>query len=263
MLANCGCQMRALNLIRKDIHYRRDAFDAGLRAAGFTLVDKITDPTPDDVLLIWNKYGGYYEHAMRFAAHGAKIIVAENCPLGNDWRGGKWYSLALDDIAMVGGQWPAGNTLRWDQWKVDLDEWQEGDEIIILGQRGIGSPDAMCPLDWAQRIQMQHGFRIRPHPGTSKLIPLKEGVPFTDDLKRAGAVVTWGSSAAIRALVMGIPVYYSAPGFAGALCSTPIEEYPKPPMRDHAARLQMFRRLAWAMWNLEEIASGEPIKRLL
>lgn len=263
MLANRGCQMRALSLIRKDIHYRRDAFNAGLEAAGFTLADKITDPKPDDVLLIWNKYGGYYEQAIHFQQHGAKVIVAENCPLGNDWRNGRWYSLALNDITMVGGQWPEGPQDRWDSWNVELAEWQEGNEIVILGQRGIGSPDAQCPQDWAARMQRQYGWRVRLHPGTSRLIPNREGKPFEEDLKNAAAVVTWGSSAAIRALAMGVPVYHDAPDFAGALCSTHISEYPKPPMRDHKARLAMFRRLAWAMWNLEEISTGEPIKRLV
>ena len=255
--------MRALSLIRKDIHYRRDAFNAGLEAAGFTLADKITDPKPDDVLLIWNKYGGYYEHACHFEAHGAKVIVAENCPLGNDWRNGVWYSLALHDITMVGGQWPDGPQSRWDSWNVELAQWQDGNEIVILGQRGIGSPNAKCPEDWAVKLQQKHGWRVRMHPGTSKLIPNREGVPFDKDLCNAAAVVTWGSSAAIRALTMGIAVYYSAPEFAAAQCCTPISEYPVPPMRDHAARLAMFRRLAWAMWNLDEIASGEPIKRLI
>lgn len=255
--------MRALNLIRKEVQYRRDAFQSGLEAAGFQCVDKITNPKPDDALLIWNKYGGYLEQANFFAQHGAKVFVAENCPLGNDWQGGKWYSLARDDITMVGGQWENGGASRWDSYGIELKEWQDGSEIVILAQRGIGSPDARCPDEWIHQLERQTKFRVRLHPGTSKLIPNKEGVPFEHDLRNASAVITWGSSAAIRALVMGIPVYYCAPSFAGAMCSTPWAEYPKPPMRDHHARLQMFRRLAWAMWNLEEIASGEPIKRLL
>lgn len=263
MLANSGCAMRALNLIRKDIHYRKDAFQSGLQAAGFKCVDHIPDPTPDDAILIWNKYSGFLEQANYFAQHGAKVLVAENCPLGNDWQNGTWYSLARDDITMVGGHWPNGPNERWDSWNIDLGDWQDGSEIVILQQRGIGSPDARCPDDWTQNIQKHTGFRVRMHPGTSKLKPNKEGVPFEEDLRNASAVITWGSSAAIRALVRGIPVYYCAPSFAADICSTPWAEYPKPPMRDHAARLRMFRRLAWAMWNLEEIVSGEPIKRLL
>lgn len=263
MLAHCECAMRALNLIRKEVHYRRDAFQAGLEAVGFQCVDKIAQPTPDDVLVIWNKYGGYLEHANHFEAHGATVIVAENCPLGNDWQGGKWYSVAKHDITMVGGQWTDGGPTRWDSWNIQLKEWQDGKEIVILGQRGIGSPDAKCPDDWVARIQHQTGFRVRMHPGTSKLIPNKEGKPLEEDLRDAVAVITWGSSAAIRALMMGVPVYYCAPQFAADICCTPWSDYPQPPMRDHHARLQMFRRLAWAMWTIEEIASGEPIKRLL
>jgi hypothetical protein len=29
------------------------------------------------------------------------------------------------------------------------------------------------------------------------------------------------------------------------------------------ARLAMFRRLAWAQWTLDEIKTGEPIRRLV
>ena len=34
-------------------------------------------------------------------------------------------------------------------------------------------------------------------------------------------------------------------------------------MRDDAARLAMFQRLAWAQANLEEIGAGDAISRLL
>ena len=68
----------------------------------------------------------------------------------------------------------------------------------------------------------------------------------------------------LKALVWGIAVVYAFPkwigGDAGQLMSGstfPIAH------RDDEARLEMFRRLAWAQWSLDEITSGEAFNRLL
>ena len=49
----------------------------------------------------------------------------------------------------------------------------------------------------------------------------------------------------------GIPVESHMPNWIGAQDNT------------EAGRLAMFRRLAWAQWQLSEIATGEPFRRLL
>ena len=67
----------------------------------------------------------------------------------------------------------------------------------------------------------------------------------------SGKVVTWGSGAAIKALQMGIRVHSDMPHWIGEQDNTT------------EGRLAMFRRLAWAQWTLEEIASGLPFERLL
>ena len=97
------------------------------------------------------------------------------------------------------------------------------------------------PSDWPR---VQRG-RLRPHPG--KLL----GKPLEDDLAGAGKVVTWGSGAAVKALLMGIPVESHMPRWVAEQDNT------------EAGRLAMFRRLAWAQWTIDEIASGEPFRRLL
>jgi hypothetical protein len=71
------------------------------------------------------------------------------------------------------------------------------------------------------------------------------------DLANAAKVVTWGSGAAIQALLMGIPVISEMPGWIGEQDNT------------DAGRLAMFRRLAWAQWRHEEIGSGEAFHWLL
>lgn len=143
---------RALNLLRRTVHYRRESFDLGLQAAGFDLADRIDRPAPADLLLCWNRYGAAAEMADHFERHGARVLVVENNPLGNDMHGGS-YSIARRHVAMTGGTWPEGGPDRWNAWPERWDSWgiklqpfrTGGAETVILAQRGIGHPDAASP----------------------------------------------------------------------------------------------------------------------
>ena len=250
---------RAVCLLRETPHYRRDAFCNGLAAVGFKVVPHIQQPEPDDVLVLWNRYGGYAEHAGKFERVGARVLVTENGYLGKDWRGGHWYSLAIGHHAGA-GKWNEGGPERWDSWGVDLMRWREGGrETLILGQRGIGEDGIASPDGWAEQTQRRIGGRIRPHPGKEP-----PAVSLQSDLWKAREVVTWHSGAALLALMAGVPVWYGFEGWIGALAGLPVEQFGKTPAkRDDADRLAMFRRLAWAMWTVDEIESGEAISLLL
>lgn len=87
--------------------------------------------------------------------------------------------------------------------------------------------------------------RIRSHPGKHPSKPLEE------DLAQAGRVVTWGSGAAVKALIWGIPVESHMPDWAGGQDNT------------DSGRVQMLQRLAWAQFTHAEIASGEAFKCVL
>lgn len=249
---------RALNLLRRSPHYRRDAFDAGLKANGFQVLHGMRDkPLRNDVLVVWNRDGGYDEEAQRFEAVGARVLVVENGYLGNGWRGGLWFSMALGQHAGAGEWFPDGPQ-RWDALGVELAPWRTGAETLILGQRGIGSPVVKSPQRWAEDVQRRIGGRIRAHPGKE---PQK--VSLEKDLRNVGQVVTWASSAALTALTMGVPVFYDFPQWIGAGACRPLSEWGAEPKRDDAARLEMFRRLFWAVWSIEEVSSGTAFKRLL
>jgi hypothetical protein len=75
--------------------------------------------------------------------------------------------------------------------------------------------------------------------------------PLEDDLARCGKVITWGSGAAVKALLWGIPVVSEMPHWIADQQNT------------DESRLAMFRRLAWAQWRLSEIESGEAFACLL
>lgn len=246
---------RFLNLLRPSLHYRREQFEEGARRAGFDVVEQIGKPEPGDVLLIWNRYAGPDEMARGFEARGATVIVAENGYLGKDWQGEKWFALSVGHHAGA-GRWPHLGPDRWDSWGVELQPWRDGPETVIFGQRGFGEEGVRAPELWAEGAQRRFGGRIRQHPGTGDATPLEQ------DLARSGRCVTWNSGAALKALIFGVPVFYEHDAWIGAPACRHVAGW-KDEARDDAARLAMFRRLAWAMWTAEEVASGMAFSILL
>ena len=132
--------MRALNLLRESLHYRKEAFSAGLGALGFQVVPALRDPLPGDVLLIWNRYGRFDDEARRFEAAGATVLVTENGHLGKAWQGGDWYSLAIGHH-LGAGRWAVGGPERWAAIGTECAPWRDpgpwANEILVLAQRGI------------------------------------------------------------------------------------------------------------------------------
>jgi hypothetical protein len=221
--------MRALLNLRYTVPERRAAFEKGLKRIG--------DP---EVFVTWNRIGAADHVAKQHEARGIPVIVAENAAWGNDFAGRQWYSLARG-MHNTAGRFPVDGFERFDGLDVDLQAWRTEGERVVLPQRGIGPAGVAMPRDWAAH---QKG-RIRVHPGTRACVPLEK------DLAAAGEVVTWGSGAAIKALMWGIRVESQMPAWIGEQDNT------------DAGRLAMFRRLAWAQWTLEEIESGEPFERLI
>lgn len=250
---------RALCLLRDAICYRKDAFKRGLKMAGYEVVERIDRPQSDDVLVVWNRYSGFDEQAKRFESAGARVVVVENGYLGKDWLGGNWYAMALGHHAGA-GTWVDGGPERWDALGVDLSPWRTGREVVVLAQRGIGEAGIASPDRWAERTRAKIGVgRIRGHPDVKGTPP----IALEDDLRDAACVVTWASSAALRALMLGVPVWYGMERWIGAPASRHLTHFGGEPMRDDAARLAMFRRLIWAQWQLTEIESGEAFRHLL
>lgn len=248
--------MRALNLLRHSTP-RREAFLAGLGAAGYAVVETLEHPEPDDVLIMWNRYSGTHEQAQVFEAAGGRTVVAENGHLGKAWRGDEWFSLAIGHHAGA-GKWPDLGPERWDSWGVELAPWRRGGyETVIFEQRGYGEPEIRAPDQWAVSAKRRFGGRIRPHPGG------EGGKPLEEDLRDARCALTWNSGAALKALVLGVPVFYEFDRWIGARASLPVSVWGAEPKRDDAARLAMFQRLAWAMWTLDEIRTGYAFSSLL
>jgi hypothetical protein len=238
--------------------YRRTAFDTGLQNAGYELRREDHKPRPGDILVTWNRYGANDELAKRWERAGARAVVVENGYLGKQWQGGEWFAIAYDhhNGAGVWPKWDFTIPSRWDVMEVPIASWREprsGGEVVVLAQRGIGEPGVRMEQSWLASVKrLWPEARIRPHPGLDKT-----GIPLDKDLTNASYVVTWGSGAALKALLSGVPVVYGLPKWIGAPSSVSMLNGDLTAMRPDN-RLMTFRRMMWAQWNIREVLEGTP-----
>ena len=219
--------MRAWLNLRYTVPERRRVFTEGLKRLGYKVHTGVcAAPRKGDIYITWNRIGAGHTVASLFEAQGLPVLVTENASWGNDFNGERWYTLARNHHNTA-GRYPVGDYDRWDGLGVELAPWRQGGETVILPQRGIGASPTAMPGGWTKG----HKGRVRAHPGQRDCIPLEE------DLKDCGKVITWGSGAAIKALMMGIPVESHMPKWIGKQDNT------------DAGRLAMFRRLAWAQFR--------------
>ncbi len=257
----------AYNLTREAVHYRHSTFSEGLAAAGFS-VSKVPPAKvlPGDVLLIWNRYGYFHEQALRFERQGGTVIVAENGYLGRDEQGRQLFAMALRGHN-GSGVWPSGDGSRFAQLGIELKPWRtQGSKIVVRGQRGIGAPGMASPAGWHQKIRDQiraiaprRIIQVIEHPGNGA----ESNQDHNEYLKTAHALVIWSSSVGVKALVMGVPVFFCSPCWVCSEAGLRGVANLETPLMSDELRLAALQRMAWAQWRLQEIASGEAFKELL
>lgn len=237
--------MRAWLNLRYTLVERRKLFHNGLKRHGYQVMNGVTEnPGDKDIFVTWNRIRQGDKIARLFEKRGLKVLVTENATWGNTFAGHDWYTIGRNHHNTA-GRFDYGGPERWGNLNVPLSEWRTSGETVILPQRGIGSDPVRMPPKWVKTAHKEHGGRIRSHPGKREVKPLAE------DLSDCGHVVTWGSGAAIKALMWGIPVTSYMPSWIGEQDNTT------------EGRLEMLRRLAWAQWTHNEIASGEAFDKLL
>lgn len=165
--------------------------------------------------------------------------------------------------------------------KLELDPWHQGDAVVIACQRHDseqwhGQPNLS---QWLQdtvqlvRAQTSRPIIVRPHPRQRCLIPagcdadrpMKKPGTYDDyDLDRllanAWCVINWNSGVSPIAAMRGVPVYVGPSSLAAPVGNLEWNNIERPlrPERDH-----WLHTLAHTEWLLDEIATGQPIARLL
>lgn len=257
---------RAVLLLKPSPHYRRDAFEAGLKRIGYTVVRSIDNPGPDDLLVSWNLFGPTEKLAESYRRHGAKVIVTENGYMTPPGRPGM-YALSLDGHCGAGRFPSVEGSTRWADLGIPCKPWRSGGKyILVCGQRSIGSREMASPPCWHQKVaeRLQRvtklPIRVRPHPGR-----VGAGRPLDEDLKGAHAVVVWSSACGVKALTEGIPVHYAAPHWICSEAATSLSrtEDIETQCIDDEARMRALSRMADGQWTYEEIATGEPLQGVI
>lgn len=254
--------MRALNLIPRSIsgHYAHDEFAAGLSHLGYAVTTRPFAPNKQDLVLGWNRRT-HEEHTFKeFERVGATVLITENgylgkkmtTPLGEH----QYYSLA-ENHHNGAGKWCTYGPARWASFGIELQPWRGKGSTLILGQRGIGEVGVRSPTLWGEQVSKRYGLPLRQHPGA------KEATPLEQALQGVESVVTWASGGALKALTMGVAVFYDFPKWIGAQASRPLHEHDLGPYKNSDARLQMFERLAWTTWARDEITSGAAMRSVL
>lgn len=254
----------AVNLIRDQPHYRRDAFDAGLKRAGYSLAQPGAHPKgPADVLCVWNRSGPMEAAAGAWEARGGTVLVAENGYAGKDKEDRQFYALAKHGHN-GSGNWVTGDGSRWAALGIELQPWRkDGKHILVPAQRGIGSKTMASPHGWHGKVSgklrasQKRPVVVRPHP-----MGKKPATPLSQDLHGAWVTFIWGSAAGVHSLIAGVPVVYDAPHFICEDCCTRGMATIENPMMDDAKRLAAMWDMAWAQWSVDELASGLPFDLL-
>lgn len=250
----------AYNLLREFPHYRREAFDAGLRAAGFRVEHNFRQPKPGDVLLIWNRYGGNDFHARDCEKVGASVLVAENGYYSEE----KTFAISLNQHHH-GGVTHKNRPEIPDYAKPHLP--CPGKHILVCSQRGIGSTIMASPGAWAEitaeklRKITKRTVVIREHPGKDA-----PRTPLADDLIDCHACIVWSSSAGVEALIRGVPVFYDAPRWIAEQSAKRLSLVFKGACDINALHLFDNAGINNALsnqWTVAEVVAGTPFFQLL
>lgn len=220
--------------------------------------------------LIWEK----------FKKNKKPVLILE---VGALDRGNLW-KVSIGGINGTGYFGPKNNSdIRRKKLDIKIKPWKKGENIILCSQHQSSQQwEGMPPMHiWLNetiariRIHTDRKIIVRPHPrarylpvGNFKNIEIKppchmigtyDSYDFEHALENAWAVINWNSNPASVAALNGVPVFVGPSSIALTVGNTDLKniENPATPDRD-----QWANDLAHTEWNIDEIASGEPLARL-
>ena len=219
----------------------------GFAAHGHTpqMFSTLANVTKADMVVTWGA---------RNATHLPRLILEAGYINGNSG------DYVADRLRFISTSWlqPHGaskiygeiDRKRWKSLGIDLEDWKEGGDYALILEQHPNDANSPPATDWANyvaAVDKVAPIRIRPHPLIEKSGTLES------DLAGAQFAVTWASTAAVQAVISGIPVYaLSEQAIVRPVAAHSLAEAPKTPNRYHWAC-----ELACRQWTPQELASGE------
>lgn len=262
-------------LVRQRAGYPHEAIMEGARAAGYMPhygFDR--DIGKDDLLITWTPWRNSIADRAgeRHQENGGKWIVCENGYLGLGQT-----ALGLGGYNGWGDHRNGGSPPdRFDELKQRVFPWREdGRHILLIGQAG-GTDGRFTPATgWVDEVVdrisalTDRPIIYRPKPRYPRM-PEREHANFSvagdalslgELLRGAWATVVYTSKVGVASILAGVPVLYCGPRSVLSNQYGPgLEKIEAPPVFEREPWLW---DLAYAQWSPEEIALGEPFKRLL
>ena len=257
-----------------------NAFRTGLNRLGIKYGSHDWDA---DVAVIWSvvwagRMRSNHEVWHRFRNTGRPVMILE---VGSLHRGQTW-KLAANGLGLD-AVW--GRTQDFDRPRrlgLTLTPWhQAGEHICVATQRHDsqqwqGQPAMHEWLERTVRLLSQHTDRpihVRMHPRQRVQIPAGavlerpravantyDDFDFDSAISGAWAVVNWNSGAAIRAAMLGVPVFVGSNSLAAPVGNLDWNQIHNPCRPD---REQWLIDISHTEWTREEIQTGDPIQRIL
>tara|TARA_Y100001936_G_C16041143_1_gene651634 strand:+ start:891 stop:1802 length:912 start_codon:yes stop_codon:yes gene_type:complete len=266
------------------------SYAQSLRDAGETVVENDMDA---DVAIIWSvlfqgNMSGNYKVWERFKSAGKPVIVLE---VGAIKRNTTWRC-GINGITGDAYHGPTGNgDDRFKQFNLELQPWREQKgHIVICGQHDDSAQwqthNNSSVAQWIyntveswRAYDTKSTFLIRPHPRNKfswqdlgppdrlgwstisrpqKVDGTYDDFDFDKVLENAKLVINYNSNPAIEAVLAGVPIMTHESSRCWPVAS-PIEyaeQYATP------ERQQWANDLCYTEWTEQELASGEPFKRI-
>lgn len=185
-------------------------------------------------------------------------------------RGTRHLRAAVDSIHPLDAFQVGRPPNRWESLGIDLRPRSQGQRIIFAGSsakfhRAVKLPE---PTDYAEQVVRKLRHRTtreivyRPKPSWRDAEPVdgatfQQGGTLAALLSDAHLLATWGSSAAVDAIIAGVPVLALGETIARPVAETSIKRVEAPFFPNDEQRHQWACDLAYCQWSLDELRSGE------
>lgn len=257
-----------------------EAFGHGLDRLGHI---RLYHDMSADIAVIWSMVWGdrmcknktVWDH---FRSQGKPVIVLEVGMLNRDYT----WKVGLNGTGLAAYPCTNYDPKRVAKLQLRLQPWTNtGTDILIAAQRGdseqwAGQPSVQDWVNQTSEILQQVTDRpivVRKHPRQAivtppgcvrdvpqRLVHTYDGYNFSEVLARTWAVVNWNSGPGSQAIISGVPAFVGFDSLAAPVANLNLADIENPVRPD---REDWLVRTAHTEWTVDEIASGEPLARLV